>query len=56
MINNLFNQLIITIIPFLTRWIFWKIAGRYVAGETSAKALAVVRQLNDKGYSATVDF
>ena len=55
MINNLFNQLIITITPFLPRWIVWKIAGRYVAGETSAKALAVVRQLNDKGYSATVD-
>ena len=55
MINNLFNQLIITITPFLPRWIVWKIAGRYVAGETGAKALAVVRQLNDKGYSATVD-
>jgi len=55
MINNFFNQLIITITPFLPRWIIWKIAGKYVAGETSEEALAVVRQLNDKGYSATVD-
>ena len=55
MINNLFNQLIITITPFLPRHIVWKIASRYVAGETSAKALSVVRQLNEKGYSATID-
>ncbi|MDP7027515.1 MAG: proline dehydrogenase family protein [Candidatus Marinimicrobia bacterium] len=55
MFNTLFNRLIITITPFLPRRIVWKIAGRYVAGKTSAKALAVVRQLNDKGYSATVD-
>lgn len=55
MINNLFNQLIITITPFLPRWIIWKIACRYVAGETSASALAVISELNEKGYSATVD-
>ena len=55
MINNHFNQLIIKITPFLPRWIVWKIAGRYVAGETVTKALEVVRQLNDKGFSATVD-
>jgi len=55
MFNNLFNQLIITVTPFLPRYIVWKIAGRYVAGETSTKALSVVRQLNAKGYSTTVD-
>ena len=55
MFNNLFNRLIISATPFLPRRIIWKIAGRYVAGESSARALAVVRQLNDKGYSATVD-
>jgi len=55
MFNTLINRLIITITPFLPRHIIWKIAGRYVAGETSAKALSVVRQLNEKGYSATMD-
>ena len=55
MFSNLFNRLIISTTPFLPRSIVWKIAGRYVAGETSAKALSVVRQLNEKGYSATMD-
>jgi len=55
MFNNIFNQLIITAAPFLPRHIVWKIASRYVAGETSAKALSVVRELNNKGFSATID-
>lgn len=55
MINDQFNRLIINITPSLPRWMVWKIAGRYVAGKTIAKALEVVSQLNAKGYSATVD-
>jgi len=55
MINEQFNRLVINITPLLPRWMVWKIAGRYVAGKTIAKALDVVRQLNDKGYSSTVD-
>ena len=55
MIKSIINQFIIKITPFLPRWIVWKIAGRYVAGETITKSLEVVRQLNEKGFSATVD-
>ena len=55
MIKSIFNQFIIKITPLLPLWIVWKIAGRYVAGESIADALVVIRQLNEKGYSATVD-
>jgi len=55
MIKSIFNQFIIKIIPLLPLWMVWKIAGRYVAGESIADVLEVVRQLNEKGYSATVD-
>ena len=55
MIKSIINQFIIKITPFLPRWIVWKIAERYVAGETITKSLEVVRQLNEKGFSATID-
>ena len=55
MIKSIFNQFIIKITPLLPLWLIWKIAGRYVAGESIADALVVIRQLNEKGYSATVD-
>ena len=55
MIKSIFNQFIIKITPLLPLWMVWKIAGRYVAGESIADALVVIRQLNEKGYSATVD-
>jgi proline dehydrogenase len=55
MIKSIFNKFIIKITPLLPLWIVWKIAGRYVAGESISDALLVVRQLNDKGFSATVD-
>jgi len=55
MIKSIFNQFIIKITPLFPLWIVWKIAGRYVAGESIADALVVIRQLNEKGYSATVD-
>ena len=55
MIKSIFNQFIIKITPLLPLWLVWKIAGRYVAGESITDALVVIRQLNEKGYSATVD-
>ena len=50
-----FNQLIIKIIPYLPFFIIRLVAGRYVAGETIEDALKVVKTLNDKGFSATID-
>ena len=55
MINRFFNQFIIKVTPLLPRFIVWNIARRYVAGKNITDVLAVVRQLNDKGYTATVD-
>ena len=34
----------------------WKAASRFVAGETSAQAIQVVRQLNDHGIQASLDY
>ena len=40
----------------ITRWPFaWKAASRFVAGEQSADAIRVIRELNDKGINATLD-
>ncbi|MBT3322257.1 MAG: proline dehydrogenase [Anaerolineae bacterium] len=40
----------------VTGWSFaWKVASRFVAGETNEEALAVVKALNAKGINATLD-
>lgn len=40
----------------ITHWGFaWRAASRFVAGETSADALNVVQQLNQRGIQATLD-
>jgi proline dehydrogenase len=41
---------------FVTRWkIAWRVASRFVAGETPDDAIRVIRELNDKGICATLD-
>ena len=55
MIQSVLNQLIIKLTPLLPRSIVWRIAGKYVAGETAEEALSVIKELNDKKFSATVD-
>ena len=55
MINTIINQSILKITPFLPRSLIWIIAGRYVAGENISDAMQVIKKLNQKGYSATVD-
>lgn len=40
----------------VTRWSFaWRAASRFVAGQTIAEAIQVVRNLNEKGINATLD-
>ena len=53
--KHLFNQFIIKILPYLPFSIIRFIAGKYVAGENADDALNVVKTLNSKGFSATVD-
>lgn len=41
----------------VTSWgIAWWAASRFVAGETAADAIRVIRQLNEKGITATLDY
>jgi len=40
----------------VTRWkIAWRVASRFVAGETPDDAIRVIRELNDKGICTTLD-
>ncbi len=54
MINTL-NSLIINVASMLPKPIVKQFAGKYVAGETDRNALKIIKQLNDSGYSATLD-
>ncbi len=52
---KLFNQVIVRTLPLVPKSLVRRFASRYVAGETLADALAVVRQLNAEGCMATLD-
>lgn len=40
----------------VTGWSFtWKVASRFIAGESTESAIQVVRELNEKGINATLD-
>ncbi len=49
------NSLIVRTLPLVPRRLVRVFSSRYVAGETLAEALAVVRQLNAEGCMATLD-
>ena len=49
------NKTLSTLVPFIPKSITYQIAKRYVAGINKRSALEVVKELNDKGYSATLD-
>jgi proline dehydrogenase len=50
-----FNKLVAPTLPAVPRPIVRRLSARYIAGETLAEAVACVRQLNRKGYRATLD-
>ncbi|MFP5286664.1 MAG: proline dehydrogenase family protein [Thermoanaerobaculia bacterium] len=50
-----FNRLLVTGLPAVPKPIVGKVASRYVAGETLADAVRVVRNLNQQGAMATID-
>jgi proline dehydrogenase len=52
---SLFSRLVVTSLPFVPRFVVGKVASRYVAGETLADALRIVKALNDEGALATID-
>ena len=49
------NSVIAIFIPYFPKWFARPFAKPYVAGETIDSALEIVRGLNNKGYSATLD-
>ncbi|MEE2877273.1 MAG: proline dehydrogenase family protein [Candidatus Neomarinimicrobiota bacterium] len=49
------NSSLTTLLPFLPRQAVRPFAMRYVAGETESDALGVVHELNQLGFSATLD-
>ena len=50
-----FNRLLVTGLPAVPKPIVGRVASRYVAGETLADAVRVVRNLNQQGAMATID-
>ena len=52
---SILNSVIIKTITLLPKSIVQLFSGRYVAGENHKTALAVVKSLNNQGFSATID-
>ncbi len=50
-----FNRLLVTGLPVVPKPLVGKVASRYVAGETLADAVRVVRNLNQQGAMGTID-
>jgi proline dehydrogenase len=52
---SVFNRLLVTGLPLVPKPIVGRVASRYVAGESLADAIRIVRNLNQQGAMATVD-
>jgi proline dehydrogenase len=53
--NTFFNFLILKFITLIPISIVRKFSGRYVAGDNAQTAINVVKTINQKGFSATID-
>jgi proline dehydrogenase len=52
---SVFDRLVAASLPVTPRFVVGRVARRYIAGETIEDAVRVIRGLNEKGASATVD-
>mgnify|MGYP006112124975 FL=1 len=52
---SLFNSIVTSTLPILPKWFAKPFARPYVAGQTEDDAVTHIRNLNEKGFSATVD-
>lgn len=50
-----FNRMLVTGLPLVPKPVVGRVASRYVAGETLADCVRVVRDLNQQGAMATID-
>src|SRR6476660_8936603 len=49
------DRVIARTLPIVPKGIVRRVANRYIAGETTDEALQVVRDLNSRGFRATLD-
>ncbi|MDZ7360364.1 MAG: proline dehydrogenase family protein [candidate division KSB1 bacterium] len=52
---ELLNKLVVTTLPLVPKALVRRVAARYIAGDTLADAVRLVRQLNQGGMMATLD-
>lgn len=52
---SVLDRLVAAALPITPRFVVGRVARRYIAGETVADAVRVIRALNEKGAAATVD-
>ena len=52
---SLLNSSIATIMPYLPKWFARPFAKPYVAGETTQSVIEKVKELNNNGFSTTID-
>ena len=52
---GLLSGIVVRIAPYLPRFIIGKIASKYVAGDSIEDGISLVRRLNQKGFSGTLD-
>tara|TARA_Y100000748_G_scaffold273730_1_gene248406 strand:- start:557 stop:1456 length:900 start_codon:yes stop_codon:yes gene_type:complete len=52
---SLLNSSIATIMPYLPKWFARPFAKPYVAGETFQSVIEIVKEINNNGFSATID-
>ncbi len=52
---TLINSILARVMPFLPKWVVRPFAKPYVAGEKTQDVLTVVQNLNQDGFSSTID-
>ncbi len=52
---SVLDRFVVASLPLIPRFVVRKVADPYIAGETLDDAMRVVRELNQKGFMATVD-
>ena len=53
---GLLNSMVVKTAPYLPRFIIGKIASRYIAGVSIEDGISLVKRLNQKGFSGSLDF
>jgi len=53
--GSIINQLVVFVLGFVPKFIVRRFAGRYIAGDSLSEAVALVKDLNQRGIIATLD-